>query len=344
MITLSHDQLEIRFPEVHPKAKLSINFRRTLRIPDDGKDYPLPPGLGQFPLRHTEDHTNVLDSADVRKGGVILPIYQSEALWIRFEGSFVRDHDTEYPFAIQIGTGKVCAVTGEPWTDTLLRNTQNYLVVPGQPWLDGYCVEEGIIRQFVAAPLGTGVTAEEQITGKAEHGGLQIQVYPMKRKVFERRFPKRPRHEDIVYARSALNRMMVNCSPGERKMGLAPGGRMRQHIYRDRFQLEDWDTSQRSRTFVHLLNSTQWKSITGEKPPHKPIRARDYAQAGLPWFDYYDDKRAGVKATESLSKLKGLVSFKKHRSDEDQTTLALDELPVTHLGPAGKRPVQEGKF
>jgi hypothetical protein len=48
------------------------------------------------------------------------------------------------------------------------------VVVPEQPWLDGYCVEKGIIRQFVAMPLGAGYTAEEQISGKAEHGGLQI--------------------------------------------------------------------------------------------------------------------------------------------------------------------------
>ncbi len=39
-------------------------------------------------------------------------------------------------------------------------------------------------------PLGRGFSAEEQLTGEAEHGGLQIVVYPMKRSVFERRFPK----------------------------------------------------------------------------------------------------------------------------------------------------------
>ena len=29
-------------------------------------------------------------------------------------------------------------------------------------------------------PLGEGDTAEEQITGEVEHGGIQIMVYPMK--------------------------------------------------------------------------------------------------------------------------------------------------------------------
>jgi hypothetical protein len=30
------------------------------------------------------------------------------------------------------------------------------VVLPEQPWLDGYCVEKGYIRQFVAMPLGEG--------------------------------------------------------------------------------------------------------------------------------------------------------------------------------------------
>jgi hypothetical protein len=43
------------FAEVHPDATLSIEFQRTLRIPADDKSYPLPPGLGRFPLRHVDD-------------------------------------------------------------------------------------------------------------------------------------------------------------------------------------------------------------------------------------------------------------------------------------------------
>ena len=63
MIELRHDQLVISFPEVHPDATLSVDIQRTLRIPDDGRDYPLPPGLGAFPLRHVDDfaHRIVVD-------------------------------------------------------------------------------------------------------------------------------------------------------------------------------------------------------------------------------------------------------------------------------------------
>ncbi len=40
-------------------------------------------------------------------------------------------------------------------------------------------MQKGVIRQFVAMPLGEGYTAEEQITGQAEFGGMQIEIFPM---------------------------------------------------------------------------------------------------------------------------------------------------------------------
>ena len=49
MITLKNDRLEFRFPEVHRDARCTIEFQRTLRIPDDDRDYPLPPGWAASP-------------------------------------------------------------------------------------------------------------------------------------------------------------------------------------------------------------------------------------------------------------------------------------------------------
>ena len=168
MIELKHDSLIFSFSEVHPKAQLSINFQRTLRIPDDGKDYPLPPGLGQFPIKHVDDYSEKVPSLWIQHGGVMLPMYQSEALWLNFNSEYLHEHGTPYPFAIKVATGKINAVTGNNWSDGLKRSPQDYMVSPEQPWLDGYCVEKGFIRQFVAMPLGAGYSAEEQITGEAE--------------------------------------------------------------------------------------------------------------------------------------------------------------------------------
>ena len=82
----------------------------------------------------------------------------------------------KFTFVRREKQGKINAVTGRDWSNGLHRGQQDYMVAPGQPWLDGYCVEKGVIRQFVAMPLGAGYTAEEQITGKAEQGGLQVIV------------------------------------------------------------------------------------------------------------------------------------------------------------------------
>jgi len=134
MIELNHDQLVIHFPEVHEEARLAINFQRTLRIPDDGRTYPLPAGLGPFPLRHVDDHPRTAPQQWIEHGGVMLPMYQAEALWVCFNGS--------YPFAIKIAAGKINAVTGEDWRDGLHRDPQDYVTAPDQPWLDGYCVKK----------------------------------------------------------------------------------------------------------------------------------------------------------------------------------------------------------
>lgn len=162
MITLESNRLSFRFPEVHDEARCLIEFQRTLRIPDDGKDYPLPPGLGSFPLRHLDDYAGRLPEDWLQRGGVLAPMHQAEALWLSFGTGYRRSLD--YPFAVKIATGKICALTGDAWINHLNRDPQDYVVLPEQPWLDGYCVGKGVIRQFVAMPLGRGYG------GGAAHG------------------------------------------------------------------------------------------------------------------------------------------------------------------------------
>ena len=289
-IELRNNQLIFRFPNVHVDAELTIEFQRTLRIPDDNRSYHLPPGLGKFPLYRVDDYPDNLPATWKEHGGVFLPMYQAEAMWIRFHTRYPR-----YPMAVKIAAGKVNAVTGEAWTDELTDTPQDYLVVPGQPWLDGFCVEKGLIRQFVAMPLGGGYTAEEQLTGEAEHGGLQIAVYPMQASIYEARQAERMQYLSDV----------VCMTPSPPEIGLAPGGLMRQEIYEDEYGFDTWDRSIRSRCFVHILNSVQLVHLTGCEPPSKPRTAQDYTAAGLPWFDYYGDD---LSALEGAKKLAGLDS------------------------------------
>lgn len=314
MIELNADQLTISFADVHPHARMTLGFQRTLRIPDDDRQYPLPPGLGRFPLRHVDDLAERAPAAWLRRGGVALPMYQSEALWISFAGYTVPDRSSAYPFAVKVATGKICAVSGEAWREGLSHDPQNYVVVPEQPWLDGYCVSKGTVRQFVAMPLGAGYTAEEQLTGEAEHGGLQIVAYPMKAEVYERRYPPRPvrDHGDVLYSPMAAGPCMALQSAD---MGLAPGGRMDQEVYDDPFDPEDWDLEHASRCFVHIANSLVWRSITGEHPPTTPPTAEEYTRAGLPWFEYYDDGATALEGSEALAGLKSVLQMGKQKGD-----------------------------
>jgi hypothetical protein len=345
MIELNHDTLMYSFPQMHPEACLTIDFQRTLRIPDDGKDYPLPPGLGRFPIRHVDDYSENVPPMWIRHGGVMLPMYQSEALWLNFSSAYLPDRGTAYPFAIKVATGKVNAVTGDNWSDGLNRSPQDYMVSTEQPWLDGYCVEKGFIRQFVAMPLGSGYTAEEQMTGKADHGGIQIVVYPMKWKVFEKRFPKRPIQKRLSRARFDSDICFSLAEPCA-DMGLAPGGRMRQEIYKDPFNLSDWDLDRKSRCFVHLANSLAWRAITGDPPPMTPFTSKEYAAHGLPWFDYYSDNSSPLDGADKLKGLKSIVEMGKQKGDNPlPENEGVDPEPIVKISKnIKKNQVREGRF
>ena len=319
MIILEDDRLEFRFPEVHAAARCSIEFQRTLRIPDDGRDYPLPPGLGSFPLQHVDDFAARLPEAWRRRGGVMTPMHQAEALWINFHSS--------YPFAVKVATGKVCAITGDSWVKHLNGGPQDYVVLPDQPWLDGYCVEKGIIRQFVAMPLGEGYTAEEQLSGAAQHGGLQIVAYPMKAEWYERLFG------GLVAERMMFGDVMYSAAPD---MGLAPGGRMRQHIEEDEHGLDAWDQRHGSRCFLSIVNTTQWMAITGERPPTEPPTAAAYTANGLPWFDYYGSDATALPGSDTL---KGLSSVAQHAKAKGKAPLPDNEtIAVSHVVGLGGKP------
>lgn len=336
--------LMFRFPEVHPEAVLRVSFRRTLRIPDDGRHYPLPPGLGNFPMRLVDDFPGSVPEPWMQDGGVMLPMYQAEALWVDFDTQEVDDR-AEYPFAIKIATGKVNAASGQRMRKGLNMEPQDYVVAPRQPWVDGYCIGKGVIRQFVAMPLGGGYSAEEQLTGNGEFGGLQILVYPMKRKAFEKRFPK-PEPTPAMYDLSGPEDAPRVCyCMRPRSMGFAPGGRMRQEIYEDPYEPEEWDLENYSHCFVHIANSEVWTEITGKRPPYLPMTAEQYSSHGLPWFDYYAEE--GAEAIDGAEKLKGLKSLKEMvEMNGDGPLPGNGTVERLHVREIGRKPrlVREGEL
>ena len=301
MPTLEHNQLVFRFPQIEKDAEFSIDFQRTLRIPDSEKTYPLPPGLGRFPIKHTEDHADMLPHATTSRGGVILPMWQAEAMWLNFRNNGPH-WGLEFPFAIKVAAGKINAVTGEIWRNGLHRDPQDYMVSPQQPWLDGFAIERGVIRQFVAMPLGDGYSVEEQITGEAEWGGLQISVAPLKAHVWQERRAEWERTQQERERNGSNRRGVARCSvPLGSTMGLAAGGRMRQVIYPDSYKLEDWDFEAADRVFVTLVHAKDWMNITGGSIPNQPPTAEQYTKAGLPWYEHYGADQAALPGSAALA-------------------------------------------
>ena len=173
--------------------------------------------------------------------------------------------------------------------------------------MDGYCVEKGVIRQFVAMPLGDGYSVEEHITGAAEHGGVQIVVYPMKKERYEAL-----RSERLDEERYEPQACCMDC---KKDMGLAPGGRMKQDIYDDRYGLDAWDQRHASRCFVTIANSEVWTAVTGERPPTEPPTAKEYTDMGLPWFDYYGGDAKAIEGAEKFAKLVSVATMGKEKGE-----------------------------
>ncbi|MVZ89935.1 hypothetical protein GQF49_05455 [Microbacter sp. ANSKLAB05] len=266
-----------------------IGFQRTLRIPEDGL-HPLPPGLGLFPIRRVQDYPDTAPAEWLARGGVMLPVYQREAMWISL--------DSSEPAALQVGIGKVCAISGEEWDESLSQDPQNYASLPDQPWLDGINAGDGFIRQFVAVPLGMGATVEGQVTGREEHGGVQLRAVGLTAAALEDRGKS---YDDDLICYSGMP--LTESAPA---MGLGAGGRMRQEVYEDDRDLSDYDESRSGRVFVHLCSAAQWTEITGEVPPATPVDRDAYTEAGLPWFDYFDADRDDLAPAESLKRVKSV--------------------------------------
>ena len=89
-------------------------------------------------------------------------------------------------------------------------------------------------------PLGHGCTVEEQLTGEAEHFGIQVIVYPMKGK----------RYKQLIAESAHIDFCLDAPRLEDASMGLATDGKMKQGIYEDPYGLDAWDQFRSHRCFV----------------------------------------------------------------------------------------------
>ena len=329
------DRDELRIDDV------TISFQRTLRIPESGL-HSLPPGLGRFPLRRVEDYPDTAPREWLAKGGVILPIYQREAMWLAFGSD--DGGSSGVPCALQIGVGKVCAVSGEAWDEQLSVQPQNYVALPAQPWLDGINSGNGEIRQFVAVPLGLDASVEAQVTGEEVHGGIQLRAVPLTAAARQELDKQRAEECVRVLTLDGLSDgpdLMACAPPVGAAMGLGAGGRMKQEVYEDDRPVADYDESCAQRVFVHLCSAAQWTAITGEVPPPTPVDREWYVRAGLPWFDYYDADAHDVAPSAKLAVVKPVGEVLK---DDSKPFTPIDPKVVVTLKGATGGVVADGSW
>lgn len=349
----------------------AVRFIRTLRLPETGT-HPLPPGLGEFPVRRVADYGDRVPEAWRARGGVMLPVYLREAMWLSFAG-------TSEPAALQVGVGKVCAVSGRPWSGRLAHGPQNYVVLPRQPWLDGINSGTGTVRQFVAVPLGLGATVEGQVTGEEVWGGVQLQSFALNDGELARwRAEERERAErqrsmqppsgygaampmaapPVSAGFGAPMPMAAPPAPGSvpapaagaapasapraaAAMGLGVGGSLRQEVYQDDRPLTDWSEQPAGRVFVHLVTPPEWRRITGEAAPPSPVDRAAYTRAGLPWFDYYDEDAQDVAPTGTLQSVKPVGDW---LGDDHEPWQPPTPGQTHQLKDAPGRPVEDGDW
>ena len=284
MLNIAIENAAIRFG---PHA--AVSFHRTLRIPDDGREYPLPPGLGRLPIFRVDDYSDRLPESWQAAGGGFIPLYQREALWLGLHGPDWR------PQALKVAVGGINVLSGDADVPRLSIDPQDYIVFPDQPWLDGINTGRGSVRQFVAMPLGQGYTIEAAVSGREAHGGIQLTVFDPRPGKFPDEPPPR---EKTPLDQGPGGQPRPMAAPA---MGLGAGGRLRQKIYPDLYGIDTWDPANYGRVIVHILNSRQFAKVTGQPPPPSPIDAATYTQYGFPWFARYDDDHADIAPSDKLA-------------------------------------------
>jgi hypothetical protein len=307
--------------------RFSVSFQRTLRIPDDGRIYPLPPGLGVFPVFAVRDFIDRVGPDMREEGGAFIPMYQREALWLGFDAAAWK------PNAVKIAIGRINALSGQPYDHRLHADPQDYLICPEQPWLDGINSGPGTIRQFVAMPLGEGYTIEASLSEAEQFGGIQITVYEPK----AGKFPDRPPPEGpagrVPFARPSP-------SAAAQTMGLGAGGTMKQKIYSDPYGIDTWDQNNYGRVTVHIVNSEQFRQLTGFDPPPTPVSVKTYTELGLPWFDLYDEAKEHLAPPDRLREIKTIADRDKEKGEVATGDEAVDvpETQIIKLHPGGPGP------
>eukprot|EP00698_Gefionella_okellyi_P003174 TRINITY_DN12971_c0_g1_i1.p1 TRINITY_DN12971_c0_g1~~TRINITY_DN12971_c0_g1_i1.p1 ORF type:complete len:584 (+),score=147.53 TRINITY_DN12971_c0_g1_i1:58-1809(+) len=166
---------------IFPYAGCSISMHETVRVPDDGRTFPLPPSLNQFPVYRVSDYQNKLPTPITQQGGIFTAMYQDQAMWLKLNQTRAA--------AIKLSVGGINAITGRrsdegemPLQDDA-HGGQNYYCKE-QPWVDGICTGDGKhVNQFVMTSSENMEGIDQQMGGSSVNA-FSIEVFPEVRNDF----------------------------------------------------------------------------------------------------------------------------------------------------------------
>lgn len=292
-------------------GKLDVQFHRTVRVAEGRSASNLPPSLGRATITAVKDFKdNCPETWD--EDGYFVPLHDREALWLQFSGG---------PVAVLVGAGGINALTGQKLGTNL--EAGNYLVTPGQPWLDGWKAEDGTVYQFVGTPYkaGDGLSVGEQILGaESKSGGIGIAVFEPKPDA-----KMKPAHsfsEGLAdgayeapkwYGGGGVKEMSLSASAapasltrGMRgaEMGVGKGGKITQKIYADPHGMEVWQETPSAAMAIYLVSAEDYKTITGIEIP-SPRSNEEY---GGKWFGLDDEAAPDLPGTPTFAGLKSVFA------------------------------------
>lgn len=281
-------------------AGVTVTFHRTLIVPDDGSDHPLPPSLGAMPVLCAAGLSPAARAIlGIGDADHVVVLHDGEALWLSF------DARSWHPSALKVGLGAICAVTGNAFAPNAPNaESQDYLVVPDQPWLDGVSAGDGSVRQFVAVSLGLGETVEEQLSDDAPEGGLVFASFAARPGRFPEDPPPPADYDGPMY-----------CLAASDPLGLGAGGRITQEIYADEYGHDTWEGEPAATVRVALVDAVAFAAVTGRPLQSPPADARSYTDAGLPWFALHDVARRGLDVTARLQAVRSLAALRGYSDD-----------------------------
>lgn len=107
-------------------------------MPDDNRLHQLPASLGYYDLFNVEAYAGRLPANIRQAGGVFLPMWQREAMWINFElAGHPKILQWATKYAMRIFVGRVNAISGlmmdqESQEVDASAQIHDYIVIPGQ--------------------------------------------------------------------------------------------------------------------------------------------------------------------------------------------------------------------